>query len=69
MLSKYQDENVETQRLEINNNENDHNRYSGHNWCIYPTFKCSICKNMLRFITIAINEFTFNFHNIFLRKK
>ena len=31
MLSKYQDENVETQRLEINNNEN------GHNWCIYPT--------------------------------
>ena len=37
MLSKYQDENVETQRLEINNNENGHNRYSGHNWCIYPT--------------------------------
>ena len=37
MLSKYQDENVETQRLEINNNENGHNRYSDYNWCIYPT--------------------------------
>ena len=33
MSSKYQDENVETQRLEINNNEN------GHNWCIYPRWK------------------------------
>ena len=31
MLSKYQDKNVET-RLKINNNENGHNRYSGHNW-------------------------------------
>ena len=29
MLSKYQDENGETQRLEINNNENGHSRYSG----------------------------------------
>ena len=38
MVSKYQDKNVETQRLAMNNNENDHNGYSVHNWCIYP--KC-----------------------------
>ena len=60
-LSKYQDENAETQRLEINNNENGHNRYSGHNWCIYPilpwtaTFNPPWCIYMRNIVKARLN--------------
>ena len=55
MLSKYQDENVETQRLEINNNKNGHNRYSSHNWRIYPT-SGSECTRLAGVLNVAVTR-------------